>query len=162
MQSFRYLFPAPEERRAQLIQTAGTGIAFVMIALFAGRVADAALRATLLGICAASFLLVARAVWALESKVRRAEKQEIVVDETGICFVDPDSADLSVTWREIETCEVRGGKLRLEWKDGAKALHREISAREIENGVQLIEAIARFWNDAHGRPQKLIIPLTPR
>lgn len=162
MQRFRYLRPAPEERRAQLVQIVGTFLALLMIVIAANRIADAGLRAMMHGIVIASVFLTSRSYAALERKKRRAERQEIALDETGICFVDQDRADRFISWRDIQTCEVRGGKLRLEWKEDAKNLSEEISAREVENGVPMIEAIARFWNAAHGRAQKLIIPLTPK
>jgi hypothetical protein len=156
--SFRFTPPAPEEARAFAVQLVGSVLALGLLALLFWRAPT--LRPVLIGAGAGLIYGLARSAWALELKARRSQAGGVDVDEAGVRWHD-GRREQERAWAEITVCEVRGGKLRL----GGDKWAWEFSAREIEDGVALVEEVAARWKNGGKRgftPPTLFIPLTPR
>ncbi len=159
MQIFRYFAPAHEEQRAFAIQFAGTLVALLMLAFIVWRVNDAMIRSVLIGAGLGTVWLLGRAAWQLELKARRSATQMIGVDEDGLHLINGDNERV-LSWPDWEG-EVRAGKLVLKAKEGEEIF--EFSARETEDGMQLIESIARHLRgEKEFQPPTNFIPLSPR
>jgi len=103
---------------------------------------------------------VARSAWALELRARRSQLGGIEVTEQGVRLSDGRREQM-LTWSQIQTCEVRGGKLHL----SGEGVELSVSAREVEDGVKLIEEIAVRWKNGGKRgfvAPSNFIPLSPR
>ncbi len=156
--SFRFQPPAPEEARAFAVQFVGSLLALLGLAVAFWRLES--LRPALLGSGLGLAYLVARSAWALELKARRAQLGGVEVDDEGVKLSD-GSREQALAWSQIQSCEVRGGKLHLSGEAGSL----EISAREVQDGVRLIEEIFARWKNGGQRgfvaPHNFI-PLAPR
>lgn len=156
--TFRFHPPAPEEARAFAIQLAGSMLALLALAWVFWRAPS--LRPALLGAALGLITIVARSAWALELRARRSHLGGIEVDEQSVRLSD-GRREQALAWSQIEVCEVRGGKLHL---SGA-GIELDISAREVEDGVKLIEEIAARWKNGGKRgfvAPSNFIPLAPR
>lgn len=157
-QEFRFLPPAPQEARAFAIQFVGSLLALLGLALAFWRLES--LRPALLGAALGLIYIVARSAWALELRARRSQLGGIEVDDVGVRWSD-GRREQTLLWSQIEACEVRGGKLHL---SGAGA-QIEVSAREVEEGMKMIEEISARWKNGGKRgfvPPSNFIPLSPR
>ncbi|MDF2440984.1 MAG: hypothetical protein JWN98_1968 [Abditibacteriota bacterium] len=157
--SFRYLPPGSEEQRAFALQFVGTllSVALALVLSFATR--ESGLKAVLWGASIGAIWLLARAAWQLELKARRSQHEGLRIEESGL-FIEKGSGGELWVWRDIEECEARGGKLYV--KSTQSTL--ELSAREIENGMELLREIVSRWHQAHGQQStpSNFIPLSPR
>ena len=159
---FRFVPPAPEEARAFALQLAGSLLALLGLALVFWRLES--LRPVSLGAAAGLIYVVARSAWALELRARRSQLGGIAVDEAGVRLHD-GRREQALAWSQIQTCEVRGGKLHLNGAgDAGERIELAISAREVEDGVKLIEEIAVRWKNGGKRgfvAPSNFIPLSP-
>ena len=155
---FRFLPPAPEEARAFAIQFVGSLLALLGLALAFWRLES--MRPAVVGAALGLITIVARSAWALELRARRSQRGGIEVGDAGVRWSD-GRREQTLLWSEIEACEVRGGKLHL---CGAGA-EIEVSAREVEDGMKMIEEISARWKNGGKRgfvPPSNFIPLSPR
>ena len=145
MQTFRYFAPSSEEQRAFAIQFAGTIAALVVLGILVWRANDAMMRSVAIGAGLGAVWLLVRAAWQLELKARRSATQMIGVADDGLHLIDGEDERI-LNWADWQG-KVRAGKLVLTPKEdtedteGAESF--EFSARETEEGMQLIESIAR-------------------
>ncbi len=159
MQTFRYFAPSSEEQRAFAIQFVGTIAAIVVLAIVVWRANDAMMRSVTIGAALGAIWLLARAAWQLELKARRSATQMIGVDDDGLHLIDGDNERV-LHWPEWQG-EVRAGKLVLTQKEGSESF--AFSARETEDGMKLIESIARHLRgEKEFTPPTNFIPLSPR
>jgi hypothetical protein len=159
MQTFHFFPPSPEEQRSFAIQLFGT----ILTALVAGVLAfvspNAGLRGAMMGIALGALFLLARSAWQLEKKAQRAQNAAIGADETGLQITDAKGQAQLLRWEEIEKTEVIGGRLQIQWRGG----ELKFGAREIENGMQLINLIARHTGSTPGtKGGSNFIPLNPK
>ena len=154
--TFHYLPPAPEEQRAFVIQFLGTLAALVGIGVLWFAWTDK--RAVLVGAILGAIYLLARSAWSLEIKARRAQNAEIVLDDENLIVTNRDGKTQTFIIKDIEKCEVRGGRLVVIC-NGVRVL--EVGARELTNGMTLIEELLRRWSKDDGvfRPPSNFIPL---
>jgi hypothetical protein len=163
--TFRYLPPAPEEARAFAYQFAGTLAGVLLLGLAWARIEG--VRPMLLGTLLGLLYLLGRSAWALELKARRSQVAEIEVGEEGVRFRE-EKGETLWPWPEIEECEVRGGRLVLRSRRGEKMEERSLSARELEEGMQLMGEVAARWKNSRGEgprgfvPPTNFIPLSPK
>ena len=154
--TFHYLPPAPEEQRAFVIQFLGTIAALVAIGVLWFVWTDK--RAVLIGAALGAIYILARSAWSLEIKARRAQNAEIVLDDETLSITNRDGKTQTFRIKDIEKCEVRGGRLVVTVNK-----HRvlEVGARELTNGMTLIEELLRRWSKEDGvfRPPSNFIPL---
>ena len=159
MQTFRYFAPSHEEQRAFAIQFAGTIAALLVLAFIVWRVDNAMIRAVTIGAGLGTIWLLVRTAWQLELKARRAATKMIGVADDGLHLIDGDNERV-LNWPNWEG-EVRAGKLVLKQKEGVESF--EFSARETEDGMKLIESIARHLRgEKEFQPPTNFIPLSPR
>ena len=90
---------------------------------------------------------------AIGKKARRSQLARVGFDENQLHVVDWHGTESNVHWNEITSCEVKGGKLLVEW-DGGK-LH--VGARELEDGMEFVQHVAK---KVHG-DKSTFITLTP-
>lgn len=155
---FHFLAPAPEEARALAFQLAGSLLALAGLALAFWRLES--LRPVVLGATCGLIYIVARSAWALELKARRSQLGGIGVDEAGVRHGD-GRREQTLKWSQIQKCEVRGGRLHL----SGERVEIGISAREVEDGIKLIEEISSRWRNGGKRgfvAPSNFIPLSPR
>lgn len=160
LQTFRYLPPGVEEQRAFAMQVLATLLSVGIAVALSFSTRESGLKAVLWGASLATIWMLARAAWQLELKARRSQHEEIRVDENGLHFEKENGSTLWA-WRDIEECEARGGKLSV--KTAQSTL--ELSAREVENGMELLREIVSRWHQAHGHETEKpsnFIPLSPR
>ena len=158
--SFRYLPPGTEEQRAFAMQVLGTVLSIGVAVVFSFSTRESGLKAVLWGASLGTIWMLARSAWQLELKARRSQHEEIRIDENGL-HLEKEKSCTFWTWTESETCEARGGKLYV--KTAQSTL--EFSAREIENGMELLREIVSRWHQAHGHETEKpsnFIPLLPR
>ncbi len=156
--SFHFQPPAPEEARAFAIQFLGSLLALLGLALVFWRLPQ--LRPVVLGSGLGLMYLLARSAWALELKGRRSQLGGVQVDDEGVRLNDGRSEQV-LEWSQIQECEVRGGKLYL----SGEGVALEISAREVQDGVRLIEEISARRKNGGKRgfvAPGNFIPLAPR
>ena len=159
MQIFRYFAPSSEEQRAFAIQFAGTVAALLVLAFLVWRVNDAMMRSVVIGAGLGTIWLLVRTAWQLELKARRSATQMIGVDDDGLHLIDGENERV-LHWADWQG-EVRAGKLVLTQKEGSESF--EFSARETEDGMKLIESIARHLRgEKEFTPPTNFIPLSPR
>ncbi len=156
MQTFHYLPPAPEEQRAFVIQFLGTLAALIGIGVLWFVWMDK--RAVLIGAALGAIYILARSAWSLEIKARRAQNAEIVLDDETLSVTGREGKTQTFRIDDIEKCEVRGGRLVVIF-GGDRVL--EVGARELTNGMTLIEELLRRWSKDDGvfRPPSNFIPL---
>jgi hypothetical protein len=159
MQTFHFFPPSSAEQRSFTIQLFGT----ILTAIVAGTLAlfteDVGLRAAMIGLAIGAFFLLARAAFQLEIKAQRAQNAAIGADENGLQITDAKGQTQTLRWDEIEKTEVVNGRLQIQWNGG----EMKFGAREIENGMQLINLIARHTGstpDTKGGSN--FIPLNPK
>jgi hypothetical protein len=160
MKTFHYLPPGVEEQRAFVMQLLGTVLGVVAVGWLSWATRDAQLRSALWGAAIGLIYLLARAAWQLEVKARRAQVGEIGLAEDGLHLVDREGRERVAGWKTITSCDVHGGKLRVVWPQG----DWEVSAREVQDGMTMVQEIAEIWLRANGqeKPPTNFIPLTPK
>jgi hypothetical protein len=154
--TFHYLPPAPEEQRAFVIQFLGTLAALVAIGVLWFVWTDK--RAVLVGAALGAIYVLGRSAWSLEIKARRAQNAEIALDDETLSITDREGKTQTFRIEAIEKCEVRGGRLAVTYKH-KRVL--EVGARELTNGMTLIEELLQRWakDDGVFRPPSNFIPL---
>jgi hypothetical protein len=164
MQTFHYFPPGEEEQKSFLFQLLGTVLGLGFIAFLFTRAGDATTRAMLIGAGIGVVWLLARTVWALETKAQRSQNAEFGIDDDGLHITNPAGATQVVAWSEITHLEVIGGRLTVQWDGGQVS----VGARELEDGMTLVREVMERYNKATGqgdasfKPPTNFIPLDPR
>jgi hypothetical protein len=173
LSTFHFFPPAPEEGRAFFMQLLGAVLSLTVIGVLAFKTAEPGLSGVLIGAGIGVVFLIGRNAWQLEQKAARAQWSEIAIEENsgealGFSFTNPKNQTQFVAWQQIETLEVRGGRLYLAWRDEKNQNYElQFGAREIENGMELIRLIAARGasTPAPGEnftPPSNFIPLKPK
>jgi MFS family permease len=157
VKTFRYYAPGPEEQRSFVMQFLGTLLGLGAVAFFAWRSSDGGLRGMLLGAALALILRLILAARRLENRARRAQIAQIGVDESGLHLTDEKGGVQSLSWSEIQTLDVRGGRLFVAWEGG----NFSVGAREIEDGMTLVRLVMNKGRDDKPRGGNFI-PLSPK
>lgn len=160
------------------MQLVGTLLCLVMIGVLTFQTRDSGLRGVLIGAGIGVVFLVARNAWQLEKKAARAQWSEIGIgkksdsdsndSKNGFHFTDSKNQTQFILWENIETREVRGGRLYLAWRDEKnKKNELQFGAREVENGMELIQLLASRGastpaSDDGFEPPSNFIPLAPK
>jgi hypothetical protein len=160
MKTFHYLPPGVEEQRAFVMQLLGTLLGVGVVAFLSWTTRDAQLRAVLWGAALAVIYMLGRGAWQLELKARRSQLGEITLAEDGLHLIDREGLEQVVDWKSITACDVQGGKLRVVWPAGQLS----VSAREVQDGMEMVREIAQIWSRANGQQTQAsnFIPLTPK
>ena len=158
MPTFRYFPPSQEEQRGFVIQLIGTIISLIVAATLAVRTDEAGLRGLMVGLALGVLFLQVRTAVQLETKAQRSQNAEIGVDENGLHLIDEQKKTHMVPWSDIESIEVVNGKLSVKWHDG----ELKLSAREVENGMELIGLIAARGQKNAATRTSNFIPLEPK
>jgi len=154
MREFHYLPPSPDDQRAFVMQLLGTVLGLILVAILIWKTPAFELRTVLAGAAAAILWMLGSAAWRLEKKARRSQLAKVGFDENQLFVVDRHGAESNIPWNEITACDVKGGRLSVQWK-GGKLL---VGARELENGMEFIQHVAK---KVHG-DKSTFIPLTPK
>jgi hypothetical protein len=168
MRVFHFFPPGVEEQRAFLVQLGGAILSVIVIGVLVWLTKDAGLRGVLLGAGSGVLFLLGRGAWQLEQKAARAQNAEISVDETGFSYTDQKGVSQSISWQQIEKLEVSGGRLQVSWQNANnKKCELRFGAREIENGMELIQLLAARGQstparDTTTKPTSNFIPLEPK
>ena len=162
--TFHFLPPSHEEQRAFFGQLIGAILCLLIAGVLALRTSEIGLRGVLIGAGVGVLFIIGKSAWQLETKARRAQNAEIGVDASGLQIVGADGTMRKLRWNEIESSKVQGGRLHLQWRDEESRLQElELSAREIENGMELIRLIAaRGQSTPAPAPPSNFIPLSPK
>lgn len=163
MNTFHYLPPAPEEQKSFVAQLLGTIVALAMVFAAWFFMHETRMHAVLIGVSLGAIYLLIQAVWKLELKAQRAQNAEIVLDETELRITNRKGETRTVVIKEIEKCEVRGGRLVVVHQ-GNRVL--EVGARELFDGMKLVEELLKKWSGDKTtnefKPPTNFIPLEPR
>jgi len=154
MREFHYFPPSQDDQRAFVMQLLGALIGLIVVAILFWRTTVFELRAVLIGAGVAVLWTLGNAAWQLEKKARRSQLAKVGFDENLLLVVDWHGVESQIPWKEVTNCEVKGGRLSVQWKSG-KLL---VGARELENGMEFIQHVAK---KVHG-DKSTFIPLTPR
>jgi len=154
MREFHYFSPGQDDQRAFIMQLLGTLLGLIVVAILFWKTPVIELRAVLIGAGIAIVWMVGNAAWRLEKKARRSQLAKVGFDDTQLFVTDWHGVQHEIPWKEITSCEVKGGRLLVQWK-GDK-LH--VGARELEDGMVFIQHVAK---KVHG-DKSTFIPLTPR
>ena len=153
MREFHYFPPNQDDQRAFMMQLLGALLGLVIVAILFWRTSAFELRAVLIGAGVAILWMLGNAAWQLEKKARRSQLARVGFDENQLHVVDWHGTESNVHWNEITSCEVKGGKLLVEWDSGK--LH--VGARELEDGMEFVQHVAK---KVHG-DKSTFITLTP-
>lgn len=169
MKTFHYLPPAPEEQKAFVAQLLGTIVALAIIVGAWFFVHETRMQAILAGVALGVIYLLANIAWKLEVKAQRAQNAEIVLDEDELRITDRSGQTQTISIKDIEKCDVRGGRLVVIYQ-GHQVL--EVGARELFDGMTLVQELLAKWsgkgssgNDSSQngfKPPTNFIPLDPR
>lgn len=151
MREFHYFPPSQDDQRAFVMQLFGALLGLLVVAFLWWRASSFELRAVLIGAGVAILWLLGNAAWQLEKKARRSQLAKVGFDENRLFVVDWHGAESKIPWNEITGCDVKGGRLSVQWKSG-KLL---VGARELENGMEFIQHVAKT---VHG-DKSTFIPL---
>lgn len=158
MKTFRFFAPSPEEQRGFTVQLFGTILTvFVVIYLFP-RTYDITLRSALIGVVIGALFLLTRSAVNLENKSQRAKNAEIVIEKDGFKTTDAQGRSTSVGWDQIESSEVSSGRLLIKWQGG----QLKFGAREVEEGMELIQLIVARGQSTSEAGASNFIPLDPK
>jgi hypothetical protein len=152
MREFHYFPPSQDDQRAFIMQLLGTVLGLIVVAVLFWKTPTFELRAVLVGAGVAILWMLGSAAWRLEKKARRSQLAKVGFDENQLDVVDWHGAESNIFWNEITLCEVKGGKLLVEWNGGK--LH--VGARELEDGMEFVQHVAK---KVHG-DKSTFIPLT--
>lgn len=152
MREFYYLPPEQDDQRAFVMQFLGAASGLLVVAFLWWRASSFELRAVLIGAGLAILWMLGKAAWQLEKKARRSQLAKVGFDENQLIVVDWHGAESQISWNEVTACDVKGGRLSVEW-NGGKLL---VGARELENGMEFIQHVARR---VHG-DKSTFIPLS--
>lgn len=152
MREFRYFPPSQDDQRAFIMQLLGTVLGLIIVAILFWKTPTFELRAVLVGAGVAIVWMVGKAAWRLEKKARRSQVAKVGFDEKQLFVTDWHGLQSKIAWGKITACEVKGGKLLVEWKGGE--LH--VGARELEDGMEFVQHVAK---KIHG-DKSTFIPLT--
>jgi hypothetical protein len=152
MREFHYFPPSQDDQRAFIMQLLGTVLGLIVVAVLFWKTPTFELRAVLAGAGVAILWMLGSAAWRLEKKARRSQLAKVGFDENQLDVVDWHGAESNIFWNEITLCEVKGGKLLVEWNGGK--LH--VGARELEDGMEFVQHVAK---KVHG-DKSTFIPLT--
>ena len=162
--TFHYLPPAPEEQKSFVAQFLGTLVALAMVfaAWFFWR--ETRMHAVLIGVGLGAIYLLAQVAWKLETKAQRAQNAEIVLGDDDLQITDRHGKTLALLIKDIENCEVRGGRLVVV-SGGNRVL--EVGARELFDGMTLVQELLAKWSGKGSsqngfQPPTNFIPLDPR
>ena len=164
MRVFRFFPPSVEEQRAFFVQLAGTLFSLAVIGVLVWQSREAGLRGVLLGAGLGVLYLLVRAAWQLERKVARAQHGEISIREDGISHTNYKGETSFIPWENIAALEVVAGQLQLTWSNEKnRKCELRLSAREIEDGMELIQLIAaRGRSTSAASTSTNFIPLEPK
>ena len=154
MREFHYFPPSQDDQRAFVMQLFGALLGLLAVAFLWWRASSFELRAVLIGTGAAILWMLGSAAWRLEKKARRSQLAKVGFDENQLFVTNWRGLQSEISWADITTCDLKGGKLLVEW-DGGK-LH--VGARELEDGMEFVQHVAR---KVHG-DKSTFIPLTPK
>jgi hypothetical protein len=152
MREFHYFPPSQDDQRAFIMQLLGTVLGLIVVAVLFWKTPMFELRAVLVGAGVAILWMLGSAAWRLEKKARRSQLAKVGFDENQLRVVDWHGAESNISWDEITLCEVKGGKLLVEWKGGKL----RVGARELEDGMEFVQHVAK---KIHG-DKSTFIPLT--
>lgn len=154
MREFHYFPPSEGDQCAFIMQILGTILALILVAFLWWRLGSLEMHATLIGASVAVLWRLGSAAWQLERKARRSQLAKVGFDEDQLQVVDWHGVESDIPWKDITSCEVKGGKLLVQWEEGQ--LH--VGARELEDGMEFVQHVAK---KVHGDKSPLIT-LTPR
>lgn len=154
MREFEYFPPSQDDQRAFIMQLLGAALGLIVVSVLFWGTSTFELRAVLVGAAVAILWMLGSAAWRLEKKARRSQLAKVGFDDNQLFVTDWHGLQSEIIWKDITSCEVKGGKLLVEW-DGGK-LH--VGARELEDGMAFVQHVAK---KVHG-DKKTFIPLTPR
>ncbi len=164
MKTFHYLPPAPEEQKSFVAQLLGTIVALAMVfaAWFFWR--ETRMHAILIGVGLGAIYLLAQVAWKLELKAQRAQNAEIILGDDDLQITDRHGKTQTLLIKDIENCEVRGGRLVVIYK-GKQVL--VVGARELFDGMTLVQELLAKWSGKDSaqngfQPPSNFIPLDPR
>jgi len=152
MREFHYLPPSPDDQRAFVMQLLGTVLGLILVAILIWKTPAFELRTVLAGAGAAILWMLGSAAWRLEKKARRSQLANVGFDENQLFVTDWRGLQSEISWADITTCDLKGGKLLVEWENGK--LH--VGARELEDGMEFVQHVAK---KVHG-DKSTFIPLT--
>jgi hypothetical protein len=152
MREFHYFPPSQDDQRAFIMQLLGTVLGLIVVAVLFWKTPTFELRAVLVGAGVAILWMLGSAAWRLEKKARRSQLAKVGFDETQLFVTDWHGSQSEILWENITSCEVKGGRLLVEWNGGK--LH--VGARELEDGMEFVQHVAK---KIHG-DKSTFIPLT--
>jgi hypothetical protein len=153
MREFHYFPPNQDDQRAFMMQLLGALLGLVIVAILFWQTSAFELRAVLIGAGVAILWMLGNAAWQLEKKARRSQLAKVGFGETQLLVTDWHGLQSEISWENITSCEVKGGKLLVEW--GGGKLH--VGARELEDGMEFVQHVAK---KVHG-DKSTFIALTP-
>lgn len=153
MREFNYFPPSQDDQRAFIMQLLGTLFGLIVVAALFWRASVFELRSVLVGAGLAILWILGRAAWRLEIKARQSQMSKVGFDEDYLFVTDWHGLQSRIPWADITTCDLKGGKLLVEWEGGK--LH--VGARELENGMEFVQHVAK---KIHG-DKSTFISLTP-
>lgn len=153
MHDFQYFPPTQDDQRAFIMQLLGTLLGLIVVAVLFWRTSAFELRAVLIGAGVAILWILGSAAWQLEKKARRSQLAKVGFDDNQLFVIDWHGVESDIPWNEITLCEVKDGKLLVEWNGGK--LH--VGARELEDGMDFVQHVAK---KVHG-DKSTFISLTP-
>ena len=152
MREFHYFPPSQDDQRAFIMQLLGALLGLIVVVVLFWRTPAFELRAVLVGAGIAILWMLGSAAWRLETKARRSQLAKVGFDESLLHVVDWHGTESNIPWNDITLCEVKGGRLLVQWKDGKL----QVGARELEDGMEFIQHVAK---KIHG-DKSTFIPLT--
>lgn len=159
LRTFHYLPPAVEEQRAFAIQFVGSFIALGLVgAAWLMRLSMPFDASVLWGVAAGVIYLLARSAWKLEMKAQRSSRSEIALTATALLITDGRGQTQRVDWTAFSSIDVQGGRLMLQWPGGQFT----VGAREIEDGMTLVNEVMQRSGRSQQRTPSNFIPLEPR